>query len=442
MAERTNVTQRLLFYQRHLNGESYATIGEAYQVSRECVRYWCRRQRERADVFTVYQRKPAGILSRFDPFVRYAILRLRLKHRRWGPGRILIQLRKRSCLRGKNLPSESQIGRYLHQWPRFRRQQKPALSRKRPPQPSHVHQRWQLDFKTGIALQNGLLINMHTVRDPLGEACLGARIYAAGKTGRAPKGIRAEEVRNTLRWCFAHWGTLPEEVQTDGESTICAQRRWNDFPTTFTLWLKGLGIEHLIIRPGRPTDNAEVERCHRTITDYAIIGNEQADQETLQTILDQAVAEHVFELPSRAQGCGGRTPIEAHPELLRAPHPYQPEWELACFDIQRVYHYLNRFTWTRKVSGTGQVYLGDRRYTVGRSFARRQASIRFDPQDQNYAFFDPEKPPQEQEIIRRPALGLTPAELTGLHDPSEDLVPQQLPLPWLWSVEKAGVYYE
>lgn len=439
MTKRTSVSQRLQFYQRHLAGESYVAIAEHYGVSRECVRYWCRRQRDGGGVFTVYHRCPAGVLSHFDPMVRYVILRLRLKHRRWGPSRILNRLCKRPSLKGRRLPSETQIGRYLHQWSRFRRSQKPALSRKRPPQPFRVHQRWQLDFKIGIALKNVLLINLHTVRDPVGEACLAARIYEAGKVGRAPKGVRAEDARSTLRWCFARWGTLPEEVQTDGESALSAQRRWNDFPTIFTLWLKGLGIEHLITRPGRPTDNAEVERCHRTITDYAIIGNEQADQETLQVILDQAVEEHFFELSSRAAGCGGRTPIEAHPELLQAPRPFHAEWELAYFDIQRVYTYLTSFTWERKVSKTGQVYIGSRRYTVGRTYARSQIQIRFDPEDQNYVFFDPEKPSEKQEIRRHLAIGLSVAELTGLYDPSKDLVPQQLPLPLLWSTEEVRV---
>jgi len=439
MAGRTSISQRLWYYQCHLTGESYAKIAERYGVSRECVRYWCRRQRDGSGVFTVYQRRSVGILSSFDPIVRYVILRLRLKHRRWGPSRILYQLRKRSSLKGRRLPCEAQIGRYLHQWSRFRRAQTPASSRKRPSQPFHVHQRWQIDFKTGVALQETQLINLHTVRDPVGEACLAARIYVAGKVGQAPKGIRTEDVRSTLRWCFARWGTLPREVQTDGECVLSAQRRWNDFPTVFTLWLKGLGIEHLVIRPGRPTDNAEVERCHRTIMDYAIIGNEQSDQGTLQAILDLAVEEHIFELPSRAEDCGGRTPIEAHPELLSTPHPFQSEWELACFDVQRVYSFLTSFTWERKASKTGQVFIGARRYSVGRAFAHRQIQIRFDPEDRNYVFLDPEKLPPEQEIKRHPAKGLSPAELIGSHDPSEKLVPQQLPLPLVWISEVVGV---
>jgi hypothetical protein len=228
-----------------------------------------------------------------------------------------------------------------------------------------VHQRWQVDFKMGIALRNGSQVNLHTVRDPVGEACLGAVIFQAGPVGQVPAKVTAAEVRTTLRRCFAHWQTLPAEVQTDGETTLSAHRQ-SDFPTDFTLWLTGLGIEHKVIRPAQPTDNAEVERCHRTINEYAIIGNESQAVTGLQTLLDEAVEELAFELPSRAEGCAGRPPIAAHPELLRPPRPFRPELELALFDLKRVDAYLATLTWQRSTGKNAQVSLGGYRYFVSR----------------------------------------------------------------------------
>lgn len=52
------------------------------------------------------------------------------------------------------------------------------------------------------------------------------------------------------------------------------------------LWLKGLNIDYLVIRSGRPTDNAEVERCHRTLNDYVIQGQEHLGAVFLQVALD------------------------------------------------------------------------------------------------------------------------------------------------------------
>jgi len=427
MVKQTTVEQRREFYQRHQAGASYQEIAMRMGVSKECVRYWCRRQRAGGDCQSRYQRAAGGLLSRFDAKVRYAIVRLKLEHPRWGPRSIRHRLKKRSSVMGVRLPKEAQIGRYLHQWRRFRRPpRRPCVASQRPNQPTAVHQCWQLDFKMGIALANGQQVNLHTVRDPVGEACLGAVIFAAGQVGQAPPKVTAAEARTSLRRCFARWQTLPAEVQTDGETTLSSHRQ-SDFPTDFTLWLQGLGIAHQVIRPAQPTDNAEVERCHRTINEYAIIGNEKQALEGLQTLLDEAVEELAFELPSRAEGCAGRPPIAAHPELLQPPRPFQPELELAHFDLKRVDAYLATCTWQRNTSQSGQVSLGGYRYFVSRSYANRPISIRFDPADRHLVFFEPDQ--SDQEICRRPARGLAVEDLTGLALWPPDLGPQQLPLP-------------
>jgi hypothetical protein len=260
----------------------------------------------------------------------------------------------------------------------------------------------------------------------VGEACLGAVIFAAGQVGQAPAKVTAAEVRTTLRRCFGRWQTLPAEVQTDGETTLSSHRQ-SDFPTDFTLWLTGLGISHKVIRPAQPTDNAEVERCHRTINDYAIIGNKNQVMLNLQHLLDEAVEELAFELPSRAEGCAGRPPLQAHPDLLQPPRPFQPELELAHFDLSRVDAYLATFTWQRQASLNAQVSLGGQRYFVSRTYANRPISIRFEPADRQLVFFEPDQP--DQEICRRPARALEVEDLTGLALWPIDLGPQQLPLP-------------
>jgi hypothetical protein len=279
-----------------------------------------------------------------------------------------------------------------------------------------------------IALNDGSLVNLHTVRDPVGAACVGAFISPAGQVGQKTQQVTWEQVQSVLRICFVRWGTLPDEVQTDGAPVLIGKPQ-DTFPSRFTLWLKGLGIDHLVIRPGQPTDNAEVERCHRTVNDYAIVGNEDADISHLQDILDQAVYELNYELSSRAKGCHGRPPVVAHPELLQPRRPFCPEHELALFDLQRVDAYLASFTWERKVGKTGQITLGGRhkRYSVGRAYARQHVLVRFDPTDRHFVFYDINDP--EKEIRRRPARDLDVSDLTGLALWPLGLGPQQLPLP-------------
>jgi transposase InsO family protein len=426
MAKWTTACQRREFYVRHRMGETYQEIADSEGVSKWTVRSWCRRQRDGGDYRTQYQRGPRGLLSRFDPRIRYCVLRLRLEHPRWGPNRIRAKLKKRSSLHGLKVPSEASIGRYLHQWRRFRRQPRQKVKKERPRQPTEVHQRWQLDFKLGIALNDGTQVNLCTVRDPVGEACIGAFILAAGKVGRKAKRATLAQVQSVLRSCFSRWGTLPDEVQTDSEALFVGQPQ-DSFPSEFSLWLRGLGINHLVIRPGKPTDNAEVERCHRTVNDYAIVGNEEADLERLQLILDEAVYELNHELPSRAEGCAGLPPAKAHIELFQPRRPFQPEHELANFDLKRVDTYLVTLILERKVWKTGQISIANRRYSVGRSHARRQVLVRFDPADRHFVFYDVDHP--EKEIGRRPAKGLDVTDLTGLAPWPAGIGPQQLPLP-------------
>lgn len=434
MKGQTTPRERRAFYERHRAGETYAAIAQAYGVSLECVRYWCRRQRDGGGCQTQYRREPAGLLSSFDPLVRYGILRMKLAHARWGPKPLRYHLAKRPSLRHLELPSETAIGRYLHQWPRFRRRRKKqATERPRPNRPTEVHQQWQIDFKTDIELQDGSRVSLHTVRDPVGEACLTAVVFPAEKVKQRVERVSLEQVRTVLRRCFASWSTLPDEIQTDGEPVLVASGD-DAFPSTFTLWLVGLGISHQVIRSGHPTDNAEVERCHRTIYDYAIVGNEDKALGPLQRVLDQALIELTYELPSRAEGCQGRPPAEAHPQLLQPRHPFRPEHELAHFDLHRVDAYLAQQQWTRKVGKTGQICIGGHHqyYSVGRTYARREVFFRFDPADRHFVFYDPDHP--DDQIGRRPARNLEVEDLTGLATWPDGLLPQQLPLPFLQGV--------
>ena len=163
------------------------------------------------------------------------------------------------------------------------------------------------------------------------------------------------------------------------------------------------------------------------------MGHEDADVEQLQAILDQAVHELNYKLPSDAKDCNGRPPVRAHPELLQPRNPFQPDRELALFDLTRVDNYLATFTWQRKVSQSGQITLGGRHqyYFVGHPYKGQQVAVRFDPQDRHFVFFVPDDD-SDQEIGRRPARNLDVADLTGLATWPEGLGVQQLPLPLIF----------
>lgn len=418
--ERTTIVQRRLCYDRHQGGATYAQIAAQLGISPACVRYWYRQQRDgRTRLDTRVPRRAGTLLHHFIPLMRYVILRVRLQHPGWGRDRIQVALAQHPALKGKRLPSAVQIGRYLHQWPRFRRGPAPKRPTARPAPPQQVHQCWQLDFKVGIALTNQRRVNLYTLRDPVGAVCLAALIVAV-----PPGGITLAQTRQVLRQAFAIWHTLPDQVQTDHQTGFALTTQ-HDFPSLFTLWLVGLHIEHRLTRVGQPTDNAEVERCHRTLMEYAIRGNEHLAQDALQRTLDGAVQALNFDLASQAHGCQGRPPVIAHPEVLEPRHPFRPELELAAFDLLAVERYLAQFHWERTVSKVGQVDVGAHRYSVGRTWARHRIEIRFAPEDRTLVFSD-----DGTEIRRQPIKGLDVVTLLGLNDQRETPGPQQLCFSW------------
>jgi hypothetical protein len=322
------------------------------------------------------------------------------------------------------------IGRYLHQWKRFRRRssRKPPAEPYNPP--TYVHQRWKMDFKEGIALVDGSQVNLATIWEPVGEACVGAELFPAGLAGKKARRVSLEDAWRLLYSSMATWQTQPEEVQTDGEPTLVAQK--GAFPSLFTLRLAGLGIRHRVVH--RATLQAEVERGHRTLNEYALVGNEHLPIQALRIHLKIARHELVFELPSQAEGCAGRPPIQAHPELLQPRHAFQPEHLEAQFCLASVDAFLAGLHWERIVNRSGQVRLGwkSQRYSLGKAWAGQKVSIHFDPHDRCFVFSVQKIP--EQEITRLPAKRLSATDILGVPQNLEGLVPQQLPLPFFQGV--------
>lgn len=424
MAERTSAEQRIDFYRCHVQGKSYAEIAAAQNVSVECVRYWCRKQSKGQGVKSQWHIPGRGALSQFAVTVRERVGDLRAQHPRWGPISIRLHLDDEKDLKGKRLPSAASIGRWLHEDPKNRRLPKP----KQPPAQvlDHVHQRWEIDFKVKIHLQGGKTVQLHSVTDPFSAAYIGAYVYVSEpNTSRVP----LQDVQTTLRACFSEWRTLPEEIQTDGESVLAVR---GDLPTDFSLWLAGLGVQHRIIPAGRPTVNGSVERAHRTTNDYCLCGNLQRSPQELQLELNQARDELNHRYPSRAKGCGGKPPLSAHPELLSPRREYLPQQEEWRFDPNQVDALLSGYKVLRKVGKTGQITIRgeDERYCVGRQWARKFVEIHFDPASREYVAYALLDDGQRQEVKRWPARNLDAHHLLWPGEPALLPYPQQLGFPF------------
>jgi hypothetical protein len=213
-------------------------------------------------------------------------------------------------------------------------------------------------------------------------------------------------------WVFTEFG-LPRGIQTDRENLYGHPAR-EAFPTLFTLWLVGLGIQHQCGRPNQPTDQPQVERGHRTLFDWMAQPTPVPDLVTLQTDLDTARDKHNGVFASQAGDCQGRIPLHAHPDVLQIQRPYHVSAELALFALARVDQFLSQFTWQYKVSSVGQIPIHDHHYGIGTAHAGKTIDVRFDATTREFIFSDAQT---AREIKRHVAVALDTATITGFVTP-------------------------
>jgi hypothetical protein len=166
-----------------------------------------------------------------------------------------------------------------------------------------------------------------------------ARYLHVLKTKGDRKGLTMRDVQSDLRLVFTQWG-LPDALRMDRDSLFVGSCRL-EWPGTLLLWLVGLGVQPIINRAFRPTDNAMVERSHRTWKNDVLVGSRFVDLLALQARSDQALEDRRCYLPSRHKGCNYRPPAQAYPDLMIPRRRYPTSQERMSFDLQRVDAYLS-----------------------------------------------------------------------------------------------------
>ncbi len=424
--------ERERIYQKKTKGNTVKEIAAELGRSEEVVKKWWGRIREEGVAGLADRKpgkKPKGILSSFDKRVGEEALRLKRLHSKWGAPRVLIELPQTPEWPALDLPSPSRLAVFFKKHcPECIATYHPRPpARARPVIATAVHEVWQLDSQEKFLLHDGTIATVCNVRDPFGAVMIGSRAFSV-KTEKHWRKLNWTEIRELLRSSFAEWKTLPERVLTDNELCL-AGAPTDPFPSRLTLWLCGFGIAHKFIRPHRPTDQAEIERNHRTLDNLTMDEESRANLETLQRALDKERRVHNQLLPSRASNCNGLAPLTAHPELLQPHRSYSPEYELLLFDLQRIYDYLSTFVFDRKVNSTGSVSLGRILYSIGHCQAGKALQVRCDPITHEWVFFQRAEE-KEVELEPRTIKKTDIVSLTGL-EPQAVQLPQpiQLTLP-------------
>jgi hypothetical protein len=415
--------QRETIFHEKLHGHSLKELAQDQHCSESCARKWWRVGRDQG-LDGLHRPRSArsapGVLSSFDPLVAERVLVLKRQHPKRGATRILHDLVSDPDLLGYALPKRSSLAEFFHQvcpelLHSYQRQPAP------PPRARHVHELWQLDGKEHVVLQDGTIATVLDVREPVACIFLGSFAHAV-QTEKHWRKLTLCETQDDLRAVFTEFG-LPVGIQTDRENLYGRPGR-EAFPTLFTLWLVGLGIQHHFGRPNQPTDQPQVERGHRTLFDWMAQPDPIANLGALQANLDTARYKHNAVLPSRAGDCQGGIPLQMHPEVLQVQRPYHPTAELSLFALARVDQFLSQFTWQYKVSATGQIGIQDHQYGIGMAHAGKTIDVRFDPRNREFIFNDAQT---ALEMKRHPAYRLDASTITGLAAPKlMDLQPIQL----------------
>lgn len=191
--------------------------------------------------------------------------------------------------------------------------------------------------------------------------------------------ITAAEARELIRRVFGRWG-LPERVRIDNGHPWGSA---GDLPTELALWLIGLGVVPDWNPARQPWLNPKVERNNGVTQRWVELGA-CPDRATLRERLEWACRMQREEYPDR----GGRTRLEAYPELTRIRRPYSVEAEPTLWELSRVDALLAGRTWRRRADRYGTIWLYNRSHCLGKAHACREVQVSFEPASRRWMAAD------------------------------------------------------
>jgi transposase InsO family protein len=410
-------------FQRKQDGASLKQIAEEIACKPMTARKWSRHLRD-GTWPRPRGRPPSGVLSTYPASVRETAVGIKQAHPHWGPANVRLELKDQLALEEEALPSCARLSAlFKAECPEAVQPRQRHHYRQKPPTTvKHPHQRWQIDSKEAIPLGDEDVATVLDIRDPKGALMITSTAFVT-TTEQGWRKLTQDEVKDELRMAFAKWG-MPLEVQTDREDVFIGAPQ-SYFPSYFTLWLVGLGMTHVVSRHGKPTDQAQVERTHRTLGDMVWKDTHFDAPEHLQLALDNGRYRYNNELPVQAADCHGQPPLTVHPHANHSGRPFQPSLECILFNMDLVDRYLSSFVWTRKVWASGQVRVGGYAYSLGKMHVGQTVSVQFVASSRSFCF----KATDGTVLSEKPARGLDKDTLMGRPLADQPLsTPVQIPL--------------
>lgn len=372
-------------------------------------------------------RPKSGYLSSYPQSLRDRIVLMRQLEEGWGPKTILAELKNLYGYVDNDLPNRSSIAFFLKQEGLIKNYERHSDL---PVPPfggaKEAHDLWQLDARGNEVAKTEkeeLTIALLDIKDVFSKTyvcCFPAQM--SSKRGHP----NTNNYQIALRLGFIQHG-MPKRVQVDHASVFCENTTKSPFPTTLHLWLVALGIDLCYSRVHQPTDQAHVERSHEVLYNQILKGEKTfKNWETLYAKCQERRNALNNYLPSVS--CNELAPLQDNPNAKHSGRDYNPHKEMQLLDMSKVYQYLDKCTWYRKVANNNTISLGGQIYYLGLAKKRAQVKITF-CSSCNYLLFQNDK---ELLIAQIPIKGLNKSKLIGQWDDIFNVPSLQLAIPFEW----------
>lgn len=416
----TSLAERVEIGERWEAGQKDPEIAMATNLPVWTVRKWRRKyQKEgRSGLGSRMGRPRIGALGQSPLELRDTIREMRTSHPGWGPITIRTELAGMSHFTGLKLPSRPRIAAFLKQEGLARKYDRHVtLPQPKPTDPQRAHEEWEMDAQGAVKVPELGRVSTINIIDHF------SRVKVGSLPCMNPAHPSTPDYQLALRQAFVRYG-LPQRLSLDHDSVFFDNTHASPFPSLLHLWLIALGIEVRFVDKRPPVEHSVIERCHQTVNQQAIAGQDIRDEATLRESLLARLDFLNTRYPSRS--LAGRPPLIAHPEARHSGRLYRLEWEEDFLDMQRVYDYLAKGRWFRRVGPVGVFSLGHYRYGVGRTFSNQTFEVTFDSQTLEFICL----PQDGRERIRIPTKGLTKSALMGELSPLIACPLYQLALPF------------
>lgn len=140
-------------------------------------------------------------------------------------------------------------------------------------------------------------------------------------------------------------------------------------PPALALWLIGIDIDLIWNKPACPQQNARVEKMQHTTSRWAEVSQATSLSDLAQRLVATLLLQRETYPVSRL---GYRSRLTAFPQLEISRRVYQA----GDFDAHRVYGFVSRHLYVRKVSKAGQIYHFGSVYSVGRPLRYQWVQLR------------------------------------------------------------------